>query len=153
MAIKDIFKISPKTFFNPGAWLGMNELTAYTRIIGSTLKTTLTPDKPQRVETFAQALKRLNVTDADLQRNARHYRLYALIFATLAVAACLMSFYYLFHYGTFAGWLLAMMMAILFAAHAFRFDFWHFQIKHRVLGCTWDEWWNGKPAARKGPPA
>lgn len=153
MAIKDIFKVSRKTFFDPSAWLGVNELSAYTRIIGATLKTTFTPAKPQRTETFEQALKRLNITDADLQHTAKNYRLYALIFAALGVAALLVGFYYLFHYGTFAGWILAMMMAMLFAVHAFRFDFWCFQIKHRMLGCTFDEWWNGKPDAKKGPTA
>jgi len=144
MAIKDVFKISRKTFFNPGAWLGVHELTGYTRLISRTLKTAFTPDKAQRVETFEQALERLDVTEAGLQHNAERYQLYAWFFIALSASACLASFYYLFHHGTFAGWCLAMVVAALFAANAFRFDFWHFQIKHRKLGCTVQEWWQGK---------
>lgn len=144
MAIKDVFKISRKTFFNPSAWLGLHELTGYTRLISSTLKTAFTPDKSQRVETFEQALERLNVTEADLQHNAQRYQLYAWIFIALSVGACLASFYYLFHHGTLAGWCLAMVVAALLAVNAFRFDFWYFQIKHRKLGCSLHEWWQGK---------
>ncbi|MCD6039353.1 MAG: hypothetical protein K0S27_753 [Gammaproteobacteria bacterium] len=152
MAVKDIFKISRKTFFNPSAWLGLKELGAYTRIIGDNLKTTFTQPKPQYTETFEQALKRLNVTETDLQHNARNYKLYALIFLILSVIALIGGFYYLFKYGTFAGWILATMVALLLAVQAFRFDFWYFQIKHRKLGCTFDEWWREKSHLHKGPP-
>ncbi len=144
MAVKDIFKISRKTFFNPTAWLGTHEISGYTRLIGSTLKTAFTPDKTRRVETFEQALERLNVTETDLQRNAQRYQLYAWVFIALSAGSILASFYYLFHHGTFAGWCLAMVVAALLAANAFKFDFWHFQIKYRKLGCTVEEWWRGK---------
>ncbi len=150
MALKDIFKISRKTFFDPGAWLGVKELSAYTRIIGNRLKATFTPDKPQRTETFEQALERLHVTEADLVFNARHYRIYALFFLVLSLAALLLGFFYLFYYGTVTGWLLLVMMTLLFAANALRFDFWYFQIKHRKLGCTFREWWRGEPTVKKG---
>ncbi len=151
MAIKDIFKISRKTFFNPGAWLGLNELTAYNHVIGSTLKTTFTPEKKLRTETFEQALERLNVTEADLQLSAKLYRWYALFFLMLSVLTFFVSFYYLFKYHTFAGWILAMCVTLLFGVNAFRFDFWYFQIKHRKLGCTVAEWWSGKLQAPKDP--
>jgi intracellular multiplication protein IcmV len=151
MAIKDVFKISRKTFFNPGAWLGLNELTAYNRVITSTLKTTFTPEKSLRTETFEQALERLNVTDADLQQTAKIYRWYALFFLMLSVVSFLVAFYYLFEFHTVAGWVLAMSVSMLFGANAFRFDFWYFQIQHRKLGCTVAEWWSGKPGAPKDP--
>jgi intracellular multiplication protein IcmV len=153
MAVKDIFKVSRKTFFNPSAWLGVNELTAYNRVIGDTLKTTFTPDKAQRKESFEQALKRLNLTEEDVQLRAKRYRLYSWIFAGFGLVLFLASFYYLFAYHTFAGWCLAMMSAVLFAANAFRFDFWYFQIKHRKLGCTFNEWWRGKPDDQEGASA
>jgi intracellular multiplication protein IcmV len=151
MAIKDIFKISRKTFFNPTAWLGWNELSGYNRVIGSTLKTTFTSSETQRTETFEQALQRLQVTDAELQETTKRYRLYALFFLILALGSLLAGFYYLFVYKTLAGWVLATAVALLFGSHAFRFDFWYFQIKQRKLGCTVSEWWRNKVGMPKGP--
>ena len=133
MALKDIFKISRKTFFNPAGWIGADELSGYNRVIKDTLGTTFSKPKPQRVETFEQALQRLNVTDADLQKTASLYRIYSLFYLLLTISAFLAGFYYLFKYGTFAGWVLAMMVSALFGAQTFRFDFWYFQIKHRKL--------------------
>ncbi len=153
MAIKDVFKISRKTFFNPAAWLGLNELSAYNRVIGSTLKTTFTKDEAHRTETFEQALKRLNVSEAEIQENAKRYKAYALFFLALSLLTFLVGFYYLFEFGTFSGWVLAMSVTLLFGAHAFRFDFWHFQIKHRKLGCTVQEWWRGQIGPPKDPAA
>ncbi len=151
MAIEDIFKISRKTFFNPSAWLGTKELSAYTRIIGSNLKTTFTTPKPEHIETFEQALQRLNVTETALQQNADRYKLFALLFLVFSVCAFLVGFYYLFRYGTLAGWVLAMTVALLFAVNALRFDFWRFQIRRRQLGCTFREWWVDKLGKTKGP--
>jgi len=153
MAVKDIFKISRKTFFDPGAWLGLNQLVGYTRLIGSTLKTTFTPDKITRTETFEQALQRLNVTEEDLQHLTTRYRWYTLLFLVLGLLSFIAGFYYLFAYHTVSGWILAMTVSLLFGANAFRFDFWYFQIKYRKLGCTVAEWWSGKLGAPKDPSA
>jgi intracellular multiplication protein IcmV len=151
MAVKDIFKFSRKTFFDPGAWLGLNQLASYTRVIGSTLKTTFTPEKALHTESFEEAMARLNVTESDLQEIASRYRLYTFFFLALSVISFLAGFYYLFKYGTFAGWVLATSVGMLFGANAFRFDFWCFQIKHRKLGCTFDEWWRDKVGSPKDP--
>ncbi len=153
MALKDIFSISRKTFFNPSGWLGLNELTAYTNVISSTLKTTFTSDKALRTETFEQALLRLHINDADLQHSAKRFKWYAILFLMFSLATFLVGFYYLFEYHTFSGWVLAMVVSMLFGAHAFRFDFWHFQIKHRKLGCTVSEWWSGQVGVSKDPSA
>ena len=151
MAFKDIFKISRKTFFDPTAWLGWNELSSYNQVIGGTLKTTFTPDETRRTETFEQALQRLRVTEADLQETAKRYQLYRLIFLLLSIGSLLVGFYYLFAFKTLAGLVLAIAVASLFGAQAFRYDFWYFQIKQRKLGCTVDEWWRDKVDSPKGP--
>ena len=151
MALKDVFKISRKTFFDPAGWLGANELSGYNRVIKDTLKTTFSTPRPEREETFDAALQRLNVTEADLQKTAELYRIYTFFFLLLSVGSFLTGFYYLFEYGTVAGWILALVVSALFAAQTFRFDFWYFQIKHRKLGCTFQEWWSSKLGSEKGP--
>lgn len=153
MAVKDVFKITRKTFFDPAAWLGLNQLVSYTRVITSTLKTTFTPDKALRTETFEQALQRLNVTDEDLHHIRTRFRWYALLFVLLGVISFVVGFYYLFAYHTLSGWFLAMAVAMLFGANAFRYDFWYFQITQRKLGCTVHEWWSGRIGTPKDPAA
>jgi intracellular multiplication protein IcmV len=150
MAIKDVFKVSRKTFFNPSAWLGYTELKAHTRFLWQNLKLTFTIAKPQRIETFEEALIRQNIIEADLQVTAKRYRLYSLIFVALASGALLASFYYLFYYDSWQRWCLAFVVSLLLGANAFKYDFWLFQIKQRKLGCTFDDWWHNKPANTKG---
>lgn len=153
MALKDVFKVSRKTFFNPSGWLGYNEIKSYTRFLWETLKNLFIPAKPEHSETFEQALDRLHLTETDIQISAKHYLIYAIIFVVLAVGAIGYSFYLLLVHGTLAGWILSIAVAALFFSQAFRFHFWYFQIKHRKLGCTFAEWRRGKPFENsEGPP-
>src|SRR5437773_2336556 len=100
MAIRDVFRISRKTFFDPKGWIGYDELKAYNRIIGSDLKTIMTPAKPERIESFQEAMDRLNVTEADVAETAKRYLLYTVIFIILAGIAFATGFYLLFEHGT-----------------------------------------------------
>ena len=149
MAIGDIFKVSRKTFFDPKGWLGYDELKSYNRIIYNDLKEAMTPAKPERKESFAEAMDRLNLTEADVEETAKRYLMYTVVFVILAGVAFATAFYMLFAHGTFSGWILAVVCSVLFLVQAFRFHFWHFQIKYRKLGCTFREWWRGKPDVDK----
>ena len=52
---------------------------------------------------------------------------------------------YLLFSGFLLSCLLAIAVSILSLSQAFRYHFWYFQIKHRKLGCTFEEWREGKP--------
>lgn len=143
MAVKDIFKISRKTFFNPSGWLGYNELKAYNKIIWANVKGLFIPAKPDRTETFEEAMQRLDLTEGNIQQTAKQYLIYAIFFVIIAGIAFATGFFLLIAYGTFSGWMLATASTAILLTQAFRFHFWHFQIKHRKLGCTFDEWWRG----------
>lgn len=145
MAIRDLFKVSRKTFIDPRGWLGYDELKAYNRIIVTDLKQAMTPDKPDRVETFKEAIDRLGLTEADLEETSKRYLTYTVIFVILAAIAFATGFYLLLVHGTISGWILAFVCTVLLLVQAFRFHFWHFQMKYRKLGCTFSEWWRGKP--------
>lgn len=144
MAIKDIFKVSRKTFLSPTAWLGLNQLRAYTREVTEILKAAYAPAKPRREETFENAMKRQHLTEVDLVRIASRYRWYSALFIVLSFLTFIVSFYYLFHHETISGWILCWAVIIILLGQAFRYSFWRFQIVHRKLGCTIKEWWNGK---------
>ncbi len=144
MPLKDVVKVSRKTFFNPVGWFGYDMLRAQFRLSRDVLKESFTPAEPTHKETFEEAMKRLNVTDEDVAETASRYFLFSIFFAICGLATLVFSFYILISHGSFAGFILGVVSATLFVAFAFRYNFWTFQIKHRKLGCTFDEWRSGK---------
>lgn len=146
MPLKDVVKVSRKTYINPKGWVGYDLIKDQTRSVWQILKGLFTPAKPERKETFKQAMQRLNVSENDLKEKEQTFLFYSYGFAILSVATFIISFFYLFQHHTIAGWLLGLAVSALLIAQAFRFNFWSFQIKHRKLGCTFEEWKRGKPA-------
>lgn len=144
MAVKDIFKISWRTFFNPSAWIGINELKGYTQIYKEVIKNTFEKPKPRHRESFTQAVKRQGLTEKYLKTIEKQYFITCIVFLVLAGLTFVASFVYLIHHKTFAGWLLGLSVTALLLTQYFRYSFWHFQIKHRKLGCTFAEWRSGK---------
>jgi intracellular multiplication protein IcmV len=140
MAVRDIFKVSWKTFFNPAGWIDYEGLKRQNKILYSMLRGLFVRGEPARVETFEEAKARLNLTEEDIQKTATTYRLYALIFLLLGIAIFGYAFFLLFSAGTIMGWLLGLAVSGLFSAQAFRYDFWAFQLIRRQLGATFKEW-------------
>jgi len=140
MAIRDIFKISRKTFFNPTAWIGYEYLKTEHNTIKSTVKNLFVIDKPTRKETFAAAIKRLDLTEERVQQIATTYRIYAILFAVIGFVVFFYAFYLLFRYSSIPSWFLGLAASALFFSQAFRYDFWAFQMRRRKLGVTFKEW-------------
>lgn len=140
MAIRDIFKVSRKTFINPSAWIDLDALKTQNQMVWGALKSLFSTPVPVREETFEQAVKRLGLTEDDIQTSISRYRTYALLFVGLALLVFIYAFFLLFYYGYLLAWLLAMAVCGLFLAQAFRFDFWAFQMRKRRLGITFNEW-------------
>ena len=153
MAIKDIFKVSRKTFFNPGGWVGYNQVKSNTTIIWDIIRGLVYPMTPERSETFEAAMQRLNQTENDIQTTGQTYFEYALVFLFLGACLAIYSFYLLFFHRTFSGFLLGIASGALFLSQAFKYHFWYFQIKQRKLGCTFQDWWQYILATVKGPHA
>jgi intracellular multiplication protein IcmV len=140
MAIRQIFKVSRKTFFNPSAWLDFDALKAQNKAMWGILKTLFIIPKPTGEETFEQAMQRQGLSETDIQVTINNYRWYTWLFLFLGVVVFVFAFYLLFYHGTLHGWLLAMAASALFFSQAFKYDFWAFQIRKRKLGCTFAEW-------------
>ncbi len=145
MAYKDIVKVSRKTFFNPSGWFGYAMFMDQLKTSWQIVKGLFVVATPERKETFEEAMQRFQVTDENVNETAKNYLFYSLAFLALGSASFIYAFYLLILRGTLTGWLLAMAVVALFLSQAFRFNFWYFQIKHRKLGCTFEEWWRGKP--------
>lgn len=143
MALRDIFRINRKTYFDPFAWFGSTAQTnAY--LIWNLIKTLFVPAQNARVETFEAAKERLKLTEEDLAKSQSNYQVFSFLFLIFAISTFFFSFYLLIKYLSFAGMLLGWGATSLFLAQAFRFNFFYFQIKHRKLGCTFAEWRSGK---------
>lgn len=140
MAIRDIFKVSRRTFFNPSAWLDYPALKATTITIISVLRTLFGVPKPLREETFAQSMARLRLSEDDVKYIAKTYRQYAFFFLGLGLLAFIYAFFILFRYFSLLGFALGIGVTALFLSQAFKYDFWSLQMRKRKLGLTFDDW-------------
>lgn len=150
MALKDVVKVSRKTFFNPRGWFGYDQVKSGFMVTWGVIRGLFIADQPTRTETFSEAMQRLNLTEEDVQSTAQHYFMYACLFLVLCVLTACASLYYLFHHGSLSACLLGFATAALFLSQAFRYHFWYFQIKVRKLGCTLAEWRRGEVSHDEG---
>lgn len=151
MEIKEIFKVSRKTFFNPVGWLGVDGLKTASKTIWDLVRNLFSPAKPEYTETFEEAMKRMNLSEADVHQTARTYFIYAICFGIIGLCSFIAAFYFLFVEGSLARWMLTIACTGLLWVQAFRYHFWMFQMKHRKLGCTFQEWRQGKLNDQQGP--
>jgi intracellular multiplication protein IcmV len=153
MALRDVFKISFKTFFNPSGWFG------YARVKGgmvdtwTIMKGLFVVAEPERTETYAEALNRHGLTEASAEELRKDYLLYAFLLLLISVVSVGFGIYLFYANKSFTGMLLGIAVACLFSAQAFRYHFWSFQIKQRKLGCTFQEWRDALFGYNKGSGA
>ncbi len=95
-------------------------------------------------------MKRLKLNEEDIEQTGQSYLLFALIFMFCGLFALIFSFYLLFHHVSISGFVIGIAVSAMFLTQAFRYHFWFFQIKHRKLGCTFQEWLQGSVTPRQG---
>ena len=129
-----------KPFVNVRGWMGVDNLAEQTRYITSTSKAVFKTQKGTgRVETFEQAMQRMQLTEQDIwQRQQEFMRLAAIFFVVMLVT--LSYAFYLLSVGKFLGGIVAGGVTAITLAMAFRYHFWYVQTKKRKLGCTFKEW-------------
>lgn len=150
MPLKDAIKISRKTFFNPRGWLGYDFVKAQTKYLWKNLAFVFGgffhPEKAEVTETFEEALARMGLTEKSVQENQQIYFNFAIFFLLVGLVLMGLWVFYLAekHYSAS---FISLSLGLVLLAHAFKYHFWYFQIKHRKLGCTFAEWLQGKPHA------
>lgn len=140
MAIRDIFKVSRKTFINPSSWLDYDSLKLQNKTIWTILKNVFTTPLPAREETFEAAMERLGLTDDDILQAVKRYQMYMFFFLFLSFLSLVYTFYLFIHQGSFAGGLLGIATSALFFTQVFKYHFWVFQMKRRQLGASFADW-------------
>lgn len=142
-----IFKSIGKAFTPVGTvrqMTGSDELKAGAKSIKYMLKKYFVPqEETQNKESFDEAIKRLNVKEAELKKRARYFFRLSMAFLVFAAIVFVYSIT-LFLQGAFEGGLVSFGVTIILVAVTFRYHFWAFQIKHQKLGCSFKEWWESK---------
>jgi intracellular multiplication protein IcmV len=104
------------------------------------------PKGPKATETFEEALARLHLSEADIERRKIQFQRLARIYLALGAIVFLYMFYLIFEKAFFPTLGCLGLLLILFSQF-FRYSFWLFQMRERRLGCTFSEWlseWMGK---------
>lgn len=131
-----------KPFVNFPAWMGLKQISSTGKGIQETAKTLLETPKATHRETFAEAMQRFHLSEADLQKQMKNFRQAALMYCAIALGLFMYALY-LFISGHLIAGLLSLIITALALTLAFRQHFWYFEIKQRKLGCTIREWFQG----------
>lgn len=131
-----------KPFVNFPSWMGWKQISTTGSTIKDTAKDLLRTPKAKREETFAQAIERLHLTEADIQARMRTFKQLIIFYALIALGLFIYTIYLLIGSHVAAA-LLSFVLTFLALAFTFRQHFWYFQMKHRKLGCTIKEWFKG----------
>src|SRR5947207_428101 len=124
MAVKDIFKISRKTFFNPREWIGYNAIKKESNFVWQAFKNVFRPVPSKMPETpatesFTAALRRLNITETEVQKTAETYGLFIFFFGMLALFTLILALRY-FWYARLSAGFISLGLTLFLLAQTFR---------------------------------
>ena len=128
-----------KTFLDVPRWVGVNEIVTVGKTVKDLGKRLVTPQQAERQETYEQAVKRLNLSQEDIDKRCRYWRMtsYVYLFSALCFLGYSIHLFLLEHY---ASSLTTLVFIAVLLAFAFREHFWYTQMKRRRLGFTFQEW-------------
>lgn len=122
-------------------WLSVDYLKETSGYIKSIIEDVAIPKRARYSETFDEAVRRLSLTEEDLQKQKQDFTRLFYFFVILSFTIVSYGLYLAIK-GSFVPALIAFCLSFYSFAQAFRFHFWLFQLKHRKLGCTLKEWFN-----------
>ncbi len=122
-------------------WVSLEYLSETADNFKVILLDSIIPKKATYTETFEEAMKRLELTEADLVMRQKEFTQLFYFFLTLSVLIIGYALYLSFT-SSMITTLIAFCLSIYTLAQSFRFHFWLFQLKNRKLGCTIKEWMN-----------
>lgn len=129
-----------RTIFNPKVWMDLDQVKSSTNYITDGTKKLFTlKQKVSSGETFEETMKRLGLDEkAILKQQKSLFRLaLMMVLLSLGVFAYAMT---LIYSGSFHSAAATIVIFLVILALAFRYHFWHYQLKVRRLGCGLKEW-------------
>jgi intracellular multiplication protein IcmV len=128
--------------------IGWDLLSGMGHYMQDTVRAFLEAPKAEKEESFEHAKKRMKLSEEDLAKRRKNFLRQFFLFLTGALLVLIYSIYS-FAQGSLGAGIVAFLMTGLLLVHGLRAHFWAFQIKHRKLGCTINEWWNNKIVEKK----
>lgn len=144
MGIRNMFKKGLFSGLNLKRWVGFNQIQDNGRVIGELFETVIKNPSQQettRKESFEECMRRLNMTEEDLQKRIKHGKK-IILFCFLGIAATLVYLFYLLTNGRYIPSFVSFTLSLLFLAYAFREHFNIYQMRQRRLGCSFKEYFN-----------
>lgn len=127
------------SILNVRAWFDWERLRGFTLYLTNGFKQLFVPQQNVESESFTEAATKLNINDETLLTKQKALFRLSII---MTVAACAILGYagYQLFYGSLKAMFVSLVVTFVALTLAFRYHFWYYQIKHRKLGCTFDEW-------------
>lgn len=122
-------------------WMGTESLGRDARNIRGIANSIIKTPQPHQVkkESFEQAIKRQNLTEADIQRRIKETKITSWVYFSFFVGLLIYTFVLIFNLN-YLGILMSAVMTILAGVLAMRESFWYMQMKQRKLGITLSQW-------------
>jgi intracellular multiplication protein IcmV len=128
-----------KSFVNVKRWIEAEQIATYGKWVGSTAKNVFRRREAARTETFAEATKRLKLSEEDLKARAKQFLFMAGFYFLISLGLFGYAIY-LFLVSHFLAGSISFVLGLLVATYALREHFWYMQIKKRRLGCNLRDW-------------
>ncbi len=142
MGVKSLFKKGFGSGLSPKKWVGFDQLKSDSISLGQMIKRVFKrSQKVKKKETFEQAVKRFNLTEADIQKRIKSAKELVVIFLALSAVLIVYTIYQ-WSGGHIVSGFICFILSLLILAYAFREHFNLFQMRSRRLGCTYSEWFN-----------
>lgn len=123
-------------------WLDWDRTKSFTIALKNAIKFLFVPQQVSTTstESFEAAVNKLNLSEEDLLVKQKSLFRLSWLMLVLGVLIFIYSLYQLF-YGSFKAFSVGLVVTCIAFTLAFRYHFWYFQIKHKKLGCTFNEWY------------
>ncbi len=130
--------------FRVSKWFGYDSVKATSENILDIGRSIFQAEHAETSETFEEAMKRLNLTEADLKARITEFTKLMIIYMLVAALIFAYCLYIVFVHKNVLGFFMGFFITIYALTFAFRYHFWIYQIKHRKLGCSIREWFMDK---------
>lgn len=141
MGIKSFIKNNAKHGFNPKKWVGYDHIKHDAKVVGKLAKRAFSSGDADsiRKESFEEAMKRLNLSEKDIQERIKKAKDAVFIFLLMG-GALLAYMVYQWVTGHFLSGFTCLILSLVVFVHAFREHFNAYQMRQRQLGCSYKAW-------------
>lgn len=141
MGLRSGAKRVGKRFLDVRTWSSYDQVKSSLANTFKSAKGLFSVRTSQRVETFEQAMQRLQLSEQDIAQRMSFMLRLARLFTVLGVVVVGYALYLVVYHGSFFAFVLSAVIAGLAFMQAFRYHFWYMQTKMRRLGCTIEDYW------------